>query len=414
MNFLFLILFSQISFATVALTEESLPAMTESAPSVQALRERLKSAEELKGSLNRSFLPKVKLSYGRERYTTGPYYWVNQPYGGVEAEMNVFNSGKDSLENKRREKEAMIATIDQSMAQAQVLSEARKAFAHFAYLQEIENVLTEALKFNENNIQGAHKRINAGLATSTDVLDFKQQKITIEQEVETLRYEKGSVQRMLAVLIGKNPSEEIHIQYANSHPEHENEQVPNLKLGQSILLKRASLLSDVSQLEKEVASKWWTPKLDLYGYALRFTQKEREYPQTGQRNDVSLGFRLTFPIFDGGEGMKQSSAKEAVAKSYHHLASQRQLEVQKDTLDASKKLELAHTLIHGAEDSVKIIEEYRKGILREYVKGIKNSPDVLQANDRWISARTNFAEVKKNYQFARAEALYLESLASEK
>ncbi len=411
MLYIFLIL-SRLSFASVALTEESLPSFTESAPSVQALRQRLNSAEELKGSLNRSFMPKIRLSYGRERYTTGPYYWVNQPFGGAEAEINVFNSGKDVLENNKREKEAMIAAIDQNMAQAQVLSEARKSFAQFAYLQEIEKVLNEALKFNENNIQGAHKRINAGLATSSDVLDFKQQKITLLQEVETLRYEKGAVQRLLAVLIGKEPTEEIVIQHENLHPEHESEKALRLNPGQSILTKKASLQSEVSSIERDAASRWWAPRLDLYGYALRFTQKEREYPQTGQRNDVSIGFRLVFPIFDGGEGFRQTSAKESVAKAYSFQATQRNLEVQRETLDASKKLELAHNLIHGAEESVKIMEDYRQGILREYVRGIKNSPDVLQANDRWITAKTKFAEVKKNYQIARAEALYLESLST--
>lgn len=414
MHFLFFFILVNVSISSVTVTEESLVSLSEDSPSVHALRERLKSAETLSGSLTRSFLPKVSLSYGQERFTTGPYDQVNQPFGGIEAEVNIFNSGKDALENSRREKQAEIAALDQRMASAQVLAEARKALAQVAYLQEIEKIFIEALELNEDNIRRAQKRITAGLSTATDVLDFKQQKISLEQDMETLKYEKGVVLRLVAVLIGRNPGEDIRVQYSNSHPDHHSEKGPDFNQGQSILVKRATLLSDISQLEMKTASRWWTPRLDLYGYALRFTQKEREYPSPGQRNDVTIGFKLTFPIFDGGEGFRQSAGKEAVARAYEHQATLKRLEVRKETIDASKKLELAHNLIHGAEDNVKVMNEYRQGILREYAKGVKNSPDVLQANDRWIIARSKFAEVKKNYQYARAEALYLESLISAK
>ncbi len=410
MNFLFAFFIGHLALASDSISEESLQTFVDDAPSVLAVKQRLISAEELKGSLTRSFLPKVNLSYGRERFTTGPYHQVNQPYGGVEAEINIFNSGKDRLENIKRGKQAEIALIDERIARAKIMAESRKALAQYAYLQEIEKIFQEALKFHENNILGAQKRINAGLATKTDLLDFKQQKISLEQEIESLSYERGAALRLISILVGKDPAEGISVQYTNSHPEHQSEKVFSLTPGRSVFLQKATLLKDVSEIEEQASSRWWTPKIDIYGYALRFTQKEREYPRTGQRNDVTLGIKLTFPIFDSGEGMRQASSKEAVAKSYKYQVAQRQLEVQKESLDASRKLELAHNLIHGAEDSVKVMEEYRQGILREYVKGIKNSPDVLQANERWISARSKFADVKKNYQFALAEAIYLESL----
>lgn len=405
-----LLLFFAFQASATVINEQSLESVYTDNPDFRSVRSRMEAAEALKGSLTRSFLPKVLLSYGRERYTTGPYYWVNQPYGGIEAKLNVYNSGKDKLENEARDKEAAIASIDASISRSLIISELRKALAHFAYLSEVKSILTDALNINDTNLKNAEKRINAGLTTNTDRLDFKQQKIQFSQELENLNFEQGQVLRLIATLLGKDPGESIQIDFSNIHPEHHHEDKVTTSAKTSLFVKKAVLASEVAKIDHEKAKRWWTPSFDVYSYALRMTQKEREYPRPGQRNDVSVGFRISMPIFDGGEGVREAAAQASLAKAKENEAKAQQLRIEREMQDAVKRLDLAHNLIHGAEDNAKIMSEYRKGILSEYSRGVKNSPDVLQASTRWIEAKTRFAEIKKNYQFARADALYLVGL----
>jgi outer membrane protein TolC len=411
--FLFLFLLTGAK-ASVNLSEETLHSYFKENPEVRSLKERLEASEKLRGSLTRSFLPKVELSYGRERYSVGPYNHVNQPFGGIQASINVFNSGKDALENDKRDFQARVSEIDAVVLEAQVVNQIRKDMAYYAFLEEVSAITAAALENNGLNMRSARSRVKAGLSAETDTLDFEQQDIVLKQQMSALNFEKGVTGRMLLTLLGTDPKEEIVIKVQNQHPEHEQKMVINSNPENSLAVKRSLFLSEVARIEMKEAKRWWTPSVDVYGFAVRALQKDREYPLPSQRNDAGIGFKITMPIFDGGTGYRLGQANSAIAKSQDSLAQARKLSMQKEMLDAQMKLELAQELIHGAENNVRVMTKYRKGILEEYNRGVKNSPDVLQANIRWMQANTQFAEVKKNYQIARAEALYLFGISERK
>lgn len=411
MHVLIFLLFSMLAFPKVLVSESNLEEKLKSSPEVQEYQRRYESAQKLRGHLFRSFLPSVDLIYGQERFTTGPYDGVIQPYGGVEAKLNLYNSGRDRLEGEIRNLKARDSMMEAKITRARILVELRKALTQFAYIEEVEGILKEALSLLEASSKDARKRIDAGLTTETDLLDFKQQTIQINQDLQKLSFEKGVAQRMIATLLGHDPTEELEIHFKNSHPVHGQEDKLSTHSEKSLLVRKADVLKQVAEVESAKAKRWWAPEVEVYGYALRFTQKEREYPTTQERNDYTLGIKLTLPIFDGGDSIAEARAQALLAKAQGRRLRAKKLEVERDTLDAMKRLDLVHGLIHGAEENVEVMEKYRKGIKREYGKGVKNSPDVLQATQRWISAREKFADVKRNYHFAKADALFLMNLA---
>lgn len=397
--------------AAPVLTEAALADLVGHNPDVRLLRKRLESARALQGRLARSFLPKVVLSYGRERFTTGPYHAADQPLGGVAAEVNLFNAGRDRLEDELRDTRAEVARFDAAILRAEVLAELKRTLAHHAYLTEVRDITQRALVQSDEHLRRAQKRTAAGLATATDVLDFRQQKIDLTQELAALTFELGVTRRLLNTLLGEAPTRELAVDFRNAHPDHAAAEAAPVAGAKSLVVRKAELEAEAARLEHGRERRWWAPSVDAYGYAQRFTQKEREYTPAEARNDVTVGLRLTVPLFDGGEGARSAQAAKALAEAKALELRGADLRLQRRSLDAVKRLELAHELIHGAEESVAIMDEYRRGVLSEYTRGVKNSPDVLQAGQRWVAAHVRSAEVKKNYQFARIEAEFLAQLA---
>ncbi len=408
-NLILLLIPLSVAHGATVVTADNLESFVNRNPNVMALRDRLEAAQTMKGRLGRSFLPKLVATYGQERFSTGPYDGVTQPYGGLSAELNLYNSGKDRLEDERRSHLARAAALDGVLLRYQTLAELQRGLAHHAYLVEVKGVLTEALSGNEVNLRRARRRTEAGQGTTTDLLDFRQQKLELQQELMSLEVELGVVRRMTATLLGEEPEAPLMIDFANAHPEHTKEEPVSATAG-GLLVQRANIDRQIAALELRQQRRWWTPSFDVYGYAMRFTQKEREYNPASAREDVTVGFRFTVPFFDGGEGARAASSTSAAVRAQAHEVRARELEAHRRSQDAVQKLELAHALIHGAEESVAVMSDYRKGIMDEYARGVKNSPDVLQASKRWIEAKVRYADLKKNYQFARVESLYLSSL----
>jgi len=409
MRALLLLFLAPATWATTELSAETLPQLLGASPGVRVLQERLKSAEALKGRLTRSFLPRLSVSFGRERFTTGPYHVADQSFGGVSAEVNLFNAGRDDLEEQRRSTEAQIAGLDLALAERQLHAELKRALAHHAYLEELRAITEKALAQNAENLQRAQKRSAAGLATATDLLDFRQQKTHLGQELRTLDYELGATQRLLNTLLGAAPERPLRVRFSNAHPEH-GEEARALPRAEPLPVRRIVLEARAQELQLRREERWWAPSLDLYGYAQRFTQKEREYTPSDARNDVTFGLRLSFPLFDGGEALQAARAGRALVAAKRSELRGQQLELERRAQDAEQKLALAHDLIHGAEENVAIMVAYQRGVLSEYTRGVKNSPDLLQAGQRWVEAHVQSAEVKKNYQFAKAEAEFLAQL----
>ena len=89
--------------------------------------------------------------------------------------------------------------------------------------------------------------------------------------------------------------------------------------------------------------------------------------------------------------------------SLDHLKKQKVLELQSQYANSYELYVLNHDLVHSAEENNKIAQRYYENVWNEYTRGVKNSPDVLQAFTRIVEAKLRYADIKKDYQIARAQ-----------
>ncbi len=365
----------------------------------------VEAAEKRTGHLARSYLPSLSLDLGGETFNTGPYSTLTQPYGSVEARINLFRGGKDLLESRSRYAQVNEAAAQARKSQASVLTEARRAYWELVYERELISVLEEARKENDRHLAAANRRIQRGLTTATDRLDFEIHRSQVAEEIESMTHATVLTQIKLRALLAF--SEETEIKSLSIIPHVHDETFLTFKLKSESHYEVASLRASEEQSRNESAqwNRWWTPTLDAYGGYYLYTTRDRDYLDQSRRSDTAAGVRMNLHLFDGLQSRNSASAAEIKAEALRNQAEQQERDIQGALKIAKEDMKHEHELTHEAEKRVEQGKSYLASTLAEYDRGVKNSPDVLGASQRLLTFRRRSAEIRRNYQWARAELL---------
>lgn len=413
--FPFLCILATSTWATTfKLEEKDLPALIETRNGrIASSKAEIEASQTELGHLRRSFLPRLQLNVGYENTDGTPQSDVTNSYGYATAlaSVNVFNGGRDELLEKSRTAKVHRAQSELQNSKFTALTEARTLYWQILYQKEIITILDSALKLNETNLQSALKKIRNNLATKTDEIDFNQTKIQLTQDLQKAKIILANNMRGMAALLNHPLNTQYEVPELNVHePEHtldhfKEKEFTGDKHREIKILEAAKSSFD---FESTLNSRWWTPQLDLYGAkTTRFHSLDRTNEMDRDQGEI-LGLKLTF-FFDGFQTRATSVAQAYRTMSISHLREQRKLEIQSGYDNSYQLYVLNHDLVHSAEENNKIAQRYYENVWGEYMRGIKNSPDVLQAFQRIVEAKLRYADIKKDYQIARAEIMgYLE------
>lgn len=389
------------------LAAEDLPRIVRERNLDVAGAQRLVEAAEARiGHLRRSYLPTVRAEAGGERFQTGAHETRTEPYGGVEARMNLFRGGKDALEEKvrRARREGAVAGVGKTAASD--LLEARGTYWNLVALRESAELVSVALERNEENLKAAEKRIGAGLAAETDRLEFVIYRGQLNEELASITHEMELVQISLTALLGLPIETRFKTADAIAHAHDEDllaatyepdsyPEVRSLRAGQG-----------ASENQGLLNGRWWAPTLDLYGGRSLYTLRDRDYRSQALRDDTYGGARLSLALFDYSS-KDEARALSKQAEGYGLQAEHKAVLLRAQVERAKEEMKHLHELIHNGEERIEQGKKYLAAVRDEYRRGVKNSLDVLGASQRYLSFERQYADRRRDYQTAKASLLSL-------
>lgn len=380
-------------------------------PIVHSMKQKTEAKKSREGHLGRSFLPDVAAEVSHETFKVGSDGEKSQPGWKVEATLNVFRGGADSLEEKVRALESQAAQLETSVSTKDQLQKAYELYWLLAYKQDVLQTLNSHLEISKKNLGEANRRINSGVATSTDRLEFemkmsliKQEVALTEKDVRLLSLELGNILGYTTAVLPKSTDNHFH-DWETTLKGIKAADMPEVKMTAT---ERDALQAKSSQYRGD-----YFPAVDLYAGQAESNQRfERDHPEASERRETYMGVRASWSLGKViNSGVERSSLqKEVMAKDKQLDYLMRQTEIsQTSKFDELKTL---HSFVHDSEENIKASYRYLEATRKEYGRGVKNSPDMLEATEKYISAKIRFAEITRDFNLLYSSQLALVSTAT--
>lgn len=399
---------SPVRAVTMELKYDELPTLVrEKNQAVQASTTSVEAAQERTGSLTRAFLPKVEASAGVEHFKTGGFAADTEPYGGVEATLNLFRGGLDSLEEMTRLGQLKVAESDKEKLFREELSAVRNLYWELVYHIEYLKVLDELQQLNARTRRSAKLRFERKLTTNTDVMAFDLFGQQVKEQISSAEHEIKLLNLNIRPRLGLEEAVDLKTPSAIPHDHDEALLDAHSDPSTNPEVQGFSALAEIRESAAKQSARWWMPSVDIYGAYLLYTLRDRAFPNSSDRWDWAAGARLRIHLFDGLQSQRDSASASRQAQAYQQRAAYRRTIQSTETTLAQEEMKLIHELIHGAEEYVKQGNKLMNQYLAEYDRGLRTSPDVLSGIDRVLALNKLNLERRRDYQKAKVKLLGL-------
>lgn len=328
----------------------------------------------------------LKIGVGSEKFKDFNYEQDRGPFSFLEGKLNLYKGGRDSFALKRSDVKITTAMLEKEIKLRALRIELSKKQNALLLLEKKNNFIEREIKDSNNQSGMAQKKVNAGLTTSVDLLDFELKNSLLLNEMEKNNLEKEQLKSEIEIMNGlKISADNVNNDLADP-PKLE---VLNVEASPKLELAKRKL--EISKMDQQVAKGEYLPSVDLEA---RWGQITPQSSLWKEEKEHQVALSLTIPLFSGfsTQGKVQQGLIEVTQKERE--LNQAQLE-QITLLDlGKKKIDILNRTISVLEKTLNHTQKYKELTIAEYKRGIKNSPDVISASDKYFELEQKLVETK--------------------
>lgn len=374
--------------------------LNEKNQNLEALKNEIQAKENLLNSSRSSYYPTLNAIGGwQEDRVEDPNDREKGYFGYLDGRLNLFNGFKNISISDQRNIEVHLTKIEFEQTKRELKQQLIEIASEMIYLHKLQRILVEEERVTKDQKAWAAKKVGAGLTSSVDNLEFnlREEEILIQQrQIDQLH--KEAHQKLVQLFGTDIPDNELDkIEFTT---------IENLKATtpfnpeQNLEIQKANLQARLAEFEKKEARADFLPSIDLIYSFGRLTPSEQT-PLSF--NEAKYGVQLTIPLFSGFDTYYKNRAASANITANKARAKQSNLNAASLFETLSEKMKELNDLYAINERKSGTAKKYFEMTVGEYKRGIKNSPDLVGATERWFSAQKRKYELLKDLELTKVK-----------
>ena len=373
---------------------------------ISSLEKNVESKEALSGSSDSAYYPTLNAVGGYGQNKTDDLAATQKGYlGYVEGKLNLFRGFKDQSISNQRDIDTQISKLELESKKRELRKDLTEVASSMVYLHKLQSILEEEYKVTQTQRQMAAKKVAAGLTGPVDNLEFELRESEIQIEQKQINQQHQEAHQKLVKLYGEgiddSALEKIDFSGADKLG-----LVPNhVSIENTIDYKKSQLAQLRSEFEKKEIKSDYLPSLD-FAYGIGRLTPADDVPI--KFNESRYAIQLTIPLFSGFETYYKAKAASLSVQSAEKLKIQKSNEVNSDFNTLKTKISELSSLFEINEKKILNSKNYFDLTLAEYRRGVKNSPDLVNATERLFSSKKKKYEILKELEISKVKIEYYE------